>query len=107
MVEHPWTSYRINAQNEGCDWVTPDPLYLALGGDRGERAAAYRVLFRSQMEPGLVDEIRVATNGNYVLGGTLFQDKVERMLKRRVRPGKAGRPRKMESAGSPGSAVTI
>ncbi len=98
VVEHPadypWTSYRINAQNEKSELVTPRPLYLALGDGRDERTASYRDLFRSQMESALVDEIRVATNGNYVLGSRRFQDQVESMLKRRVRPGKAGRPRK-------------
>ncbi len=74
--------------------LVKSPLYLALGDGRDERTASYRDLFRSQMESALVDEIRVATNGNYVLGSRRFQDQVESMLKRRVRPGKAGRPRK-------------
>lgn len=29
---------------------------------------SYRELFRDELEPKLVDEIRRATNGNYVLG---------------------------------------
>mgnify|MGYP001812919910 CR=1 FL=1 len=41
---------------------------------------------------GLIDEIRQATNGNYVLGDERFNREIELMLQRRVTPGKAGRP---------------
>lgn len=40
-----------------------------------------------------MDEIRGATNGNFVLGSTRFQDEMAGMLKRRVVHGVAGRPR--------------
>jgi len=39
-----------------------------------------------------LDEIRQATNGNFVLGGKRFQAQIARMLKRRVVRGQAGRP---------------
>jgi putative transposase len=32
-----------------------------------ERQQAYRELFRDELEAGVVDEIRRATNGNFVL----------------------------------------
>jgi putative transposase len=49
-------------------------------------------LFRAHLEPGLVDEIRQAANGNYVLRDARFSEEIEGMLQRRVTPGKAGRP---------------
>ena len=52
------------------------PLYLALGTDDAGRQAAYRELFRDALEPGLVDEIRRATNGNFVLGNESFAAQV-------------------------------
>jgi putative transposase len=55
--------------------------------------AAYRELFRYQLDPGLVDEIRAATNGNYALGSPHFQAQIAAALGRRVTPGKSGRPR--------------
>lgn len=105
MVEHPadyrWSSYRANAQGEeGC--ISPHPLYLALGQQTEERHAAYRELFRYELEPELVDEIRQATNGNFVLGDGRFAAEVERMLGRRVARGKPGRPFK-KSPPSPAS----
>jgi len=59
-----------------------------------ERQAAYRELFRHELEPCVVDQIRRATNGNFTLGNQRFKEKIAAMLGRRVTPGKAGRPRK-------------
>jgi putative transposase len=42
----------------------------------------------------LIDEIRTATNGNYVLGNSRFQAQIAMALGRRVVPGKSGRPRR-------------
>ncbi len=43
----------------------------------------------------MVDEIRKATNGNYVLGNALFVQQIEDALGRRVTAGKAGRPKSL------------
>lgn len=98
MVEHPaeyrWSSYRANAQAESSVLATPHPLYMALGKDDGMRANAYRQLFTHQLESGLVEQIRTATNGNYALGSQKFVAEVESALGRRVTRGSSGRPRK-------------
>lgn len=98
MVEHPaeyrWSSYRANAQGEADSLIRPHPVYEALGGDPQSRQAAYRELFRHELEPGVVDQIRQATNGNFALGNDVFSDQVATALGRRVTPGKSGRPRK-------------
>jgi len=84
-----------NAQGEENRLVQPHELYLRLGDDAVARQTAYRELFRHELEPGLVDEIRKATNGNYVLGDTHFAEQVAKALGRRVQQGKPGRPRKV------------
>ena len=98
MVEHPadyrWSSYRANAQGESCKVLKPHFMYEALGQTEVARQANYRELFRHDLEPGLVDEIRKATNGNFVLGDNRFKEEISKMLGRRVIPGKAGRPLK-------------
>lgn len=72
MVPHPaeykWSSYRINAQGEPNNVITMHMVYAQLGLDEQSRQAAYRELFRYELESNLVDEIPKATNGNYVLG---------------------------------------
>ena len=98
MVAHPaeyrWSSYRAHAQGENNALLCPHPLYDALGIDAPSRQAAYRELFRYALDPGVVDEIRKATNGNFLLGDTRFGADVAAALGRRVQPGKSGRPRK-------------
>jgi len=99
MVEHPaeyrWSSYRGNAQGEHDLLLKPHLLYQTLGEDAASREAAYRELFRYELEPGLVDEIRRATNGNYALGNAAFAAQVTTVLGRRAAPGKSGRPRRL------------
>jgi putative transposase len=96
MVNHPadyrWSSYRVNAQGEPTRTIAPHELYLGLGQDSASRSTAYRELFRHHLESKLVDEIRQATNGNYVIGSERFQRQVENILGRRVTRGKPGRP---------------
>jgi putative transposase len=98
MDDHPaeyrWSSYRANAQGEADALVKPHSLYEGLGRDAASREAAYRELFRYELEPGLVDEIRRATNGNYALGNERFAEQVAAVLGRRAAPGRSGRPRK-------------
>ena len=94
-AEHPWSGYRANAQGEADLLLTPHRLYPALWWDAADGQAAYRELFRHGLEPGLVDEIRRATNGNFTLGNERFAAQVSLALGRRVVPGKSGRPRRV------------
>lgn len=97
MVQHPaeyqWSSYQSNAQGADSTMIKPHVLYEALGRDAETRQAAYRELFRYQLDPGMIDQIRTATNGNYVLGNALFKAQISEALGRRVEAGKAGRPK--------------
>jgi putative transposase len=98
MVTHPaeyrWSSYRANVQSEFSHLITPHAQYLSLGDTDVSTAEVYRELFRSKLEIGLVDQIRAATNGNYVLGGSRFAAEIEAMIGRRTRRGCPGRPKK-------------
>ena len=97
IVQHPaeyrWSSYRVNAQFDKSSLITSHQQYRDLGLNGEQRINAYRDLFRYQLEPGLVDQIRKATNGNYALGSDHFKDEVSAILGRRVTPGASGRPR--------------
>ncbi len=99
MVAHPadyrWSSYRANAQGEENSLLRPHAIYESLGPDSTSRQAAYRELFRFELEPGLVDEIRRATHGNFALGHADFAAQIADTLGRRVTPGASGRPRKL------------
>ena len=56
--------------------MTPHALYLALGADAQARQHAYRELFRYELDPSLVDDIRKATNGNFALDDTRFGEQI-------------------------------
>jgi putative transposase len=101
---YAWSSHRCNAAGEAGWPVTPHEHYLALGGDSGARAAAYRELCEDRLDPATIDDIRGATNGGFVLGNARFRDEIARMLGRRVTRGQPGRPRKTV-AGSEGAGV--
>ena len=93
-AEYPQSSYRTNAQGELSNLLTPHALYTFLAAENKTREAAYRELFRYQLDPGLIDEIRTATNGNYAVGSQHFQAQISAAVDRRVAPGRPGRPRK-------------
>ncbi|MET1076447.1 MAG: transposase [Pseudomonas sp.] len=101
-VVHPadyrWSSYRINAQLEESAFTEQHALYRALGESEEERAQVYRELFRHRLDPGMVDQIRSATNGNYALGSSRFGAEVERALGRRATRGQPGRPKHAHEA---------
>jgi putative transposase len=96
MAAHPaeyrWSSYRANGQGEKIDWLTPQAEYLALGRNKAARIRNYRRLFQAGTAPGLIDEIRSATNGNYALGSKQFRTEIARKLQTRAAPGTPGRP---------------
>ncbi len=108
MVEHPgsypWSSYPANGAGIANPLIQPHALYEALGVDAPARQAAYRELIRSEVEPGVMDRIRQATNGNFLLGDADFAAQVAATTGRRVLPGKPGRPRKL---GEPDSGPSV
>jgi putative transposase len=59
-----------------------------------KRGAAYRELFRTELDPAQLDEIRSAANGGFALGNDRFKAQVAERLKRRAERGVPGRPRK-------------
>ena len=96
MVRHAgdyaWSSYRTNAEGIRSSLVTPHGEYLRLGRDAEERTTAYRALFNLPLDPGRINEIRAATNGNFALGDKAFRRAMSAALGRRAEPGKPGRP---------------
>jgi putative transposase len=96
LAKHPgayaWSSYQANAQGMRSSLLTPHAEYLRLGSCGDERQAAYRALFRVELDPKRIDEIRSATNGNFALGSPGFVQNVSAALGRRAGRGTPGRP---------------
>ena len=100
MVDDPahyrWSSYRHNALGQADARVTPQVLYTALGTSDKARQAAYRALFRSELDIDAIADIRLALNQNQPLGNNRFHAQIARKLgeHRIARP--RGRPRLAE-----------
>jgi putative transposase len=97
MVSHPrdypWSSYAAHAEGARNDLLTPHPLYLALGGNEDARRDAYQALFRSALDPDLLNAIRKATQRGLVLGNDRFKEEIEAALGKKIGPKSKGRPR--------------
>jgi len=93
--EYSWSSFRVNARGDECDWLTPHAEFARLGRQPGERQAVYRDTFGTpDAEAARFDEIREATNAGYVVGDASFKKAIARMVGRRVQVGSPGRPRR-------------
>lgn len=68
--------------------------YLALERSAAARRAAYRALFRTDLDAEMLAEIRLATNGNFALGNQRFRTPIEGTLDWRVSRKAPGRPRR-------------
>ena len=98
-ADYPWSSYRHHAEGKTDPLIRSHGNYAALGTSLEERQAAYRELFRYQLDSGQIEEIRAAANQDLVLGGERFKAEMEALLKRRVEPARRGRPVKWETSG--------
>ncbi len=97
MVEDPahyrWSSFRANGLGRPDPMLSPHPLYGALGGNDGERQAAYRALFQVHLDRTAIDDIRLALHQSQPLGNQRFHAAIEQMTgtRREARP--RGRPK--------------
>lgn len=98
MVRSPahyrWSSYRHNGQGKEDALITPHALYQALGKTQPTRLAAYKALFKANLDSGVLDDIRSAWQTGTPLGNDFFRQKVEAKLKCKVGQARRGRPRK-------------
>lgn len=58
-AQYTWSSYRHHALGQDNPYLSPHPLYLALGKDDKVRQAAYRNLFRTELDNEAISDIRL------------------------------------------------
>lgn len=80
-----WSSYACHGLGRANSLVTDHPIYLALGATPEARSAAYRALFRHELEPKAVSEIRGTLNRGLALGTERFKGAIEEARTRSVR----------------------
>ncbi len=97
MVEeparYPWSSARANLGLSPLDFLSPHPVYYALGADPDERARAYAEWLRSSLDDEDLTAIRSHIQQQRALGSPRFQAMVAKVLNRPVQVRPRGRPR--------------
>jgi len=96
MVRDPaayrWSSYRHNGLGQADSRLTPHPEYEALGQDLSSRLAAYRSLFRHELDEEAITDIRLALNQSQAVGSERFQEWINKTAGVRLVQSKRGRP---------------
>ncbi|BCU07986.1 transposase [Allochromatium tepidum] len=92
---YPWSSYRANGLGQPDALLRPHALYLSPDRKAQARQAAYRALFRSELDKEALADIRLALNQGRPLGKGRFLDRIEQMIGRRCEVRPRGRPRKI------------
>jgi putative transposase len=93
-----WSSYRANAGCQHNALLQPHGTYLALGGTREARRAAYCRLFETAPSDAELRDIRLHTQQQRAFGSGNFQAIVAAKLGRYVRTRPEGRPSTRENA---------
>lgn len=92
--DYPWSSHRHNAHGQRDSLLRPHDVYRRLGPDAMSRQVRYGDLFRQDLDPGQVENIREATKAGAVIGNDRFRAQIEAELGRRVRPHQHGGDRR-------------
>jgi len=96
MVQDPgqyrWSSYRHNGLSQTDSRITPHSVFLALDPDAAERQAAYRAVFRSELDEEALADIRLALSQWQPLGQGRFGDQICAAVGVRSTRKKPGRP---------------
>ncbi|MFT4585295.1 MAG: putative transposase [Gammaproteobacteria bacterium] len=90
---YEWSSYALNAAPRR-SWLTPHPVYLALGSDPEERASAYRGLFDILIAEDEIDLIRQAAHYSVPISDDRYRREIELKFSLPTNYSKRGRPTK-------------
>jgi putative transposase len=111
MVAQPqnyrWSSYANHALGKQDELIDDHPLYLGLGNTAETRRAAYRALFRYQLDDAELTDIRDSLNKGLAVGAERFKDQIEAAVARSVRPGQAGRRKERTTGGLSGEQESL
>ncbi|MCG7947192.1 MAG: transposase [Candidatus Thiodiazotropha taylori] len=101
MVDLPgdyrWSSFCHNAGDRQIRFITPHPIYHALGSSNQERTIAYQKLFERHIIKDDIKRIRESWQSGTPLGNHLFRDKIEQQLQCKVGIARRGRPTKSKN----------
>jgi len=94
-ADYRWSSYRANGLGQVDQLLTPNEVYASLGQSEVDRLAAYRALFRTELDAEAIGDIRMALDQGQPLGNSRFIDNIERATGQRREARPRGRPKKL------------
>lgn len=94
-----WSSYRHHVGLAHDPLITEHPLYWALGNTPFAREAVYQHLVDQTVSAQDATALTEATLKGWAIGSESFKKALEKDVRQRVTPVKAGRPRKLALAG--------
>jgi len=66
--DYPWSSYQQNIEGNPGGLLDPHAVYLSIAAEKTARGKDYRALCDEPLAPEVIEEIRKATRGGYVVG---------------------------------------
>jgi putative transposase len=97
VVEQPgdyrWSSFGYNGLGKPDQMIREHGIYSALGVNPRVRQEGYRALFPSQLEEGVLAEIREASQAGTLLSDESFRKRIEVAQQQRLTRARRGRPR--------------
>ncbi len=91
-ADYKWSSHR-HCIGQGSDkLVTPHALFWGLGNTPFAREAAYDELVQAGLALSEKEQLTQSALSGWALGSTNFVQELQQSTKRRLQPGKAGRP---------------
>lgn len=66
--DYPWSSYQQNIEGNPGGLLDPHAVYLSIAAEKTAQGKDYRALCDEPLAPELIEEIRKATRGGYVVG---------------------------------------
>lgn len=101
MVAHPgeycWSSYRSNGMGVEIKLLSPHTQYLALGDTKSSRLMAYRGIVESGVSTDDINEIRICSNKEWVIGSEKFRQQIKAANDRRLERAKWGGDRRSQA----------
>ena len=89
---YPWSSYRARVGLTECEWLDPDPCFLALALTQERRQKVYRDFVEQGVHEHELKFIRGAVQRNQLTGSESFILHVERLTGERILYRSRGRP---------------
>jgi putative transposase len=90
--EYQWSSYRARIGLTACDWLDPDPCFLALAATAERRRQKYRRFVEDGVLETELKFIRDCAQRNQLTGCASFVDEIERRTGARIANRRPGRP---------------